>query len=393
MNRKSPGANNYVGRLKVAHSVVAGTSRPVFASRVLSGTALLTCRLVAFLAGGMASSQDYPPHVRLRDEQHEEDAEEGSFKPQHSSSPPTTPGRRVGGDGSRQKGFWAATFSNTFLLWRLAFPFCSFANVTLLIAALMTVVAQIGATQLPIYVGRTTKELTGGVTGLKADKAALSFDLSMAFACIVAYVALRGATQLLAMLLGMHWRLILLRKFQRLYLSPSVSYRIKVGTCDSFDQRITSDLSTFIKLCCGGVSPPLESVYVGLVFDVFLISTTAFLTVPVTGAGSVFYAILYNTVTIGISVLFSIPIVSSTAIQENLEGEFRIAHMRCAFGGRAYAREGESRVHVLTGAEQIRANFASHSRQAQIVCGKSRVAARRGAREKYPRRAALQAHS
>ena len=46
--------------------------------------------------------------------------------------------------------------------------------------------------------------------------------------------------------------------------------------CRQVDSRFASDLSTFIKLCCGGVSPPLNSTYVGIVADVFLVITASF---------------------------------------------------------------------------------------------------------------------
>ncbi len=42
------------------------------------------------------------------------------------------------------------------------------------------------------------------------------------------------------------------------------------------DARFTSDLATFVKLCCGGVSPPLASTYVGVIADSFLVITASF---------------------------------------------------------------------------------------------------------------------
>ena len=53
-----------------------------------------------------------------------------------------------------------------------------------------------------------------------------------------------------------------------------------------------------------------------------------FRSVPVAGRLFVFYAYLYNIVTISITVLFSVPIARTTATQERLEGDFRFAHMR-----------------------------------------------------------------
>jgi len=87
-------------------------------------------------------------------------------------------------------------------------------------------------------------------------------------------------------------------------------------------------MNTFIKLCCGGVSPPLDSVYVGVVHDVFLISTTTWRILQVGGKGFLFYAFCYNIVTIVAAVLFSMPISRTTGKQENLEGRFRFAQMR-----------------------------------------------------------------
>ena len=73
----------------------------------------------------------------------------------------------------------------------------------------------------------------------------------------------------------------------------------------------------YVKLCCGGVSPPLASVCVGLLYDVVLISTTSYLTWNRTGALFVAYAYAYNIGTIAISACFSAPIAEATSAQES----------------------------------------------------------------------------
>ena len=88
---------------------------------------------------------------------------------------------------------------NTVRLWNFVTPFFSYANLTLLFAASMTVCAQLLLTWLPVFIGRATKELTGGSTGQFADVRALSTHISLAFLCIFLYASLRGGTQVLIM--------------------------------------------------------------------------------------------------------------------------------------------------------------------------------------------------
>ena len=89
-------------------------------------------------------------------------------------------------------------------------------------------------------------------------------QLGLAFLCIFLYVSLRGGTQVLIMLMGLRWRYNLTRTLHALYFSRKAYYRVNCcpGGLDNVDSRLASDLSTFIKLCCGGVSPPLNSTYV-----------------------------------------------------------------------------------------------------------------------------------
>ena len=89
----------------------------------------------------------------------------------------------------------------------------------------MTVCAQVLITWLPVFIGRATKELTGGSTGQFADLHALSTHLGLAFLCIFLYVSLRGGTQVLIMLMGLRWRYNLTRTLHSLYFSRKVSAR------------------------------------------------------------------------------------------------------------------------------------------------------------------------
>jgi len=67
-------------------------------------------------------------------------------------------------------------------LWGLAFGWWGYANLTLAVCASMTVIAQVGLTQLPIYIGRVTSEMTGGSNeGMQANKETLRYNLCMAF--------------------------------------------------------------------------------------------------------------------------------------------------------------------------------------------------------------------
>lgn len=141
----------------------------------------------AFAFGNTTS----PPADRRRADA--DDAEAGgSFK------------RSPGGEGSftrleEEEALYAAHhtamsvhfggFINTIRLWNYATPLLSFSNLTLLFSAVMTVCAQIMITWLPVYIGRATKELTGGSSGQFADRQALSSDLALAFGCVFMYAA------------------------------------------------------------------------------------------------------------------------------------------------------------------------------------------------------------
>jgi len=218
---------------------------------------------------------------------------------------------------------------NTMRLWNLVTPVLSYANLTLLFAASMTVCAQVLITWLPVFIGRATKELTGGSTGQFADLHALSTHLGLAFLCVFLYVSLRGGTQVLIMLMGLRWRYNLTRTLHSLYFSRKAYYRVNcLSELDNVDSRFASDLSTFIKLCCGGVSPPLTSTYVGIVGDVFLVITASFACFQRAGPRITAFAYIYNAVTILFAVFISIPIAKTTEVQEAREADYRHAQLR-----------------------------------------------------------------
>ena len=218
---------------------------------------------------------------------------------------------------------------NTIRLWNLVTPAFSYANLTLLFAASMTVCAQILLPRLPVYIGRATKELTGGSSGQFANQQALASDLALAFMCVFMYVSLRGGTQVLIMLIGLRWRYNLTRTLHSLYFTQKAYYHVNCFTpLDNVDSRFASDLSTFIKLCCGGVSPPLASTYVGIIADVFLVITASVASLQRAGSRITAFAYIYNAVTILVAVLLSLPIAASTEKQERREAHYRYAHMR-----------------------------------------------------------------
>jgi putative ATP-binding cassette transporter len=218
---------------------------------------------------------------------------------------------------------------NTIRLWNLVTPFFSTANLAVLFAGSMTVCAQVLITYLPVFIGRATKELTGGTTGKFADLNALAEHLGMGFLCIFMYVSLRGGTQVLIMLIGVRWRYNLTRTIHELYFSRKAYYRVNCYSgLRNLDARLTSDLSTFIKLCCGGVSPPLSSTYVGIIADVFLIITASFACFQRAGSRITAFAYIYNFVTIVFAVCLSIPIAKATEAQEAREADYRHAQMR-----------------------------------------------------------------
>mmetsp|Transcript_38562 Transcript_38562/g.101741 ORF Transcript_38562/g.101741 Transcript_38562/m.101741 type:complete len:609 (-) Transcript_38562:800-2626(-) len=218
---------------------------------------------------------------------------------------------------------------NTVRLWNVVTPCFSYANLTLLFAASMTICAQILLPRLPVYIGRATKELTGGSSGEFADREALSSDLALAFMCIFMYVSLRGGTTVLIMLIGLRWRYNLTRTLHSLYFTRKAYYHVNDhSTLDNVDSRFASDLSTFIKLCCGGVSPPLASTYVGIIADIFLVITASMASIQRTGSRITAFAYIYNAVTILVAVLLSLPIARTTERQEKREADYRYTHMR-----------------------------------------------------------------
>jgi len=251
----------------------------------------------------------------------------------------------VSGSEAKRTARCCELWSNLSQLWGLAFPRYSYANLIIISGLVPMIVAQLKLTQLPTYIGSLTCEMTGCPNKDRdADKEVLSTILCEAFSCLCTYVALRGGVVLLGMLLGMHWRLILLRKFHRLYLQPNVCYRVKLADSNqSFEQRITSDLSMLIKLCCGGVSPPLESVVGVLTYSCIQIAAATIRIVQNNDTNLLPSMVFYNIVTIGIAVLAAVPIASTTAAHESLEGDFRHAQMR--------VKSAAERIALLNGEE------------------------------------------
>ena len=132
------------------------------------------------------------------------------------------------------------------------------------------------------------------------------------------------------MLMGLRWRYNLTRSLHALYFSRKAYYRVNctLEGLDNVDSRLASDLSTFIKLCCGGVSPPLNSTYVGIVGDIFLIITATFACLRRAGSRITAFAYVYNATTILFAVVISLPIAKTTERQEAKEADYRHAQMR-----------------------------------------------------------------
>ena len=195
-----------------------------------------------------SSSHRYKPHTE--NENSDEEATDDSFRSMRRASPDSSSasGRHP------QRGI----VSNTLLLWRLVFPAFSFADLAVLVTAGMTFVAQFAITKLPLQFGEITADLVSsndGVTYSDAQKKRIVLGVWGAFTSVVSYVVLRALAALVLMLTGMHWRLKLTRRFHQLYLSGdqvAVAYRLRQYSCDNPDQRMSSDLGTYIKLCCGG---------------------------------------------------------------------------------------------------------------------------------------------
>ena len=129
-------------------------------------------------------------------------------------------------------------FINTLRLWNVVTPLLSYANLSLLFAASMTICAQVLITWLPVFIGRATKELTGGSTGQFADVRALSTHISLAFLCIFLYVSLRGGTQVLIMPMGLRWRYHLTRTLHALYFSRKVRANESCGPVARSHERV-----------------------------------------------------------------------------------------------------------------------------------------------------------
>ena len=91
---------------------------------------------------------------------------------------------------------------------------------------------------------------------------------------------------------------------------------------------MSSDLATYVKLCCGGVSPPLPSLFIGIVADVFLITSSTIAFTAHAGSRIVIYTYTYNIITITFTVMLSLPIAAITSQQEMFEGNFRHSHWR-----------------------------------------------------------------
>ncbi|KAL1495675.1 hypothetical protein AB1Y20_016540 [Prymnesium parvum] len=249
---------------------------------------------------------------------------EGKFARLHDDDDPPSPPRRPRRPlRPRRRGLLATTW----LLWRFAFPQPEYSHALVGLAAGMTIYAQWTVTLLPDAFSEVTRELTTQ-RGDHAAKQARVIDLcTITLLRLVVYIALRALAQLLMKLVGANWRAALTKRMHALYLDGNAHYKLRFLGCDNPEQRISSDLNTYIKLSCGGVSPPLQSLYLGLVADLFLICWSfVYVITRIRMERAVEYSCLYNFITIGMAVALAIPIAGFTAKQEELEGEFRQAH-------------------------------------------------------------------
>ena len=133
----------------------------------------------------LAAMRSSPLHQGYQQQDDEQDSfrEGTSFRNSFGVSAVQDEGR--GGD-------WRNGLVNTLRLWNRVTPLFSFGNLALLAAITMTIYAQMLITKLPVYVGKATKELTGGTTGAAADPDALWHDISLAFLIVFVHVSLRG---------------------------------------------------------------------------------------------------------------------------------------------------------------------------------------------------------
>lgn len=221
-------------------------------------------------------------------------------------------------------------FRDILRLWRIAHRNSShWENTTMLAICCITVLAQIISLSLPVYSGRIVSELTGGDThGAAADGAALGRDMAQALGIVLVYIVMRCSATLMMLLAGIRWRDALTRALERTYMQDNAFYKVQLFECDNPDQRIASDVNNFVKLCCGGVSPPYSSVLGSLLSNLSLAIAATVVSVQRAGWSITLISYAYNALTILVNVLVSIPIAGSTAVQEAREGDFRHGHLR-----------------------------------------------------------------
>lgn len=237
-------------------------------------------------------------------------------------------------DGGRKETARALGWrlGDIYKLWRVAHKPCGREDLIVLCVVVAHVLAQVVSLSLPVYGGKIISELTGGEAHEGAvDGGKVRQNILEAIVVIALYILLSSTASLVLMLTGVRWRAALTRELQRDYLLGGRAlafYKIQLLDCDNPDQRIASDTANFVKLCCGGVSPPYPSVITDLIQSVALAVAATFVCVGRAGWRITLISYGYNFVTICANVLVSMPIAASTAAQEAREGDLRRSHIR-----------------------------------------------------------------
>jgi len=250
----------------------------------------------------------------------------------HVDGPFTTAAAAAPGRRKRIARALGWRLSDTYRLWRVAHAPGSREDGTLFGVVVAHIAAQVLLLSLPVYAGKLVSDLTGGEThGGEVDGGRIRQNLIEAIGVIALYILLSCSASLVLMLLGIRWRAALTRELHRAYLLGGRSlafYKVQLFACDNPDQRIASDSATFTRICCGGVTPPYPSLITDVVQALSLAVAATVVSVSRAGWRITLISYAYNVLTIGVNVLISLPIASSTVAQEAREADLRHAHVR-----------------------------------------------------------------
>jgi len=184
--------------------------------------------------------------------------------------------------------------------------------------------------QLPMFAGLVFKKMTGGEAQTAVDLSQLRHALMMGVPLFVSFSLVSVGATLLGQQIGTRFRRALHRELAFLYFSHDTFYRLQLMTESIVDpdQIITADVTQMIRILWGGVNPPYESAILKFTAAFVLLGFAIRNALRLGGQVVTILSLALLLSTFLINWCISKPVEKITAAQEELEGRFRLQHMR-----------------------------------------------------------------